>query len=301
MNLLDEIINIAIDTKQSLPVLLRKCLLLAYELKNERLKSWANQELNGYDPKQELPDYRIMHIGTYANFTGPFGASMRNWPIPPAVLEEPHRDFARKVELRQAISCYEASVQSRDGSMTYTWPGDLCLYYQDKLVDGYVLVSAWQTVPSSAISGMIDTIRNRTLNMALEVKAELGNRADGMSMTNTDAEKISQSITHNIFNGPAYFASGTSQVQITNTGNETFITQGNRDALDGLLLKSGLSDPDVQELSTAMQRDGKRVGSSVTAWIARVSPKLVAAGVAASGKIAQSLITDWLHQYFGIH
>src|ERR1035441_1040524 len=229
MNLLDEIIGIAIDTKQSLPILLRKCLLLAYELSNARLKSWANQELNGYAPQQPLPDYRVMHIGTYANFSGPFGASMRNWPIPPAVLEESHRDFARRVELRQAISCYETAIQSGEGSMTYSWPGDLCLYYQDKLVHGYALVSAWQTVPSSAISGMIDTIRNRTLNMALEIQGELGDRTDGASMTNKDAEKISQSITHNIFNGPAYFASGASQVHIANTGNETIIAQGNRD------------------------------------------------------------------------
>ncbi len=40
--LLDDIINLAIEGKQPLPDILRKCLLLGYELKNERLKQWAD-------------------------------------------------------------------------------------------------------------------------------------------------------------------------------------------------------------------------------------------------------------------
>ena len=66
MPLLQDIIDIAIDTEQSLSVLLRKCLLLAYQLDNHRLKSWANQELNGYDAAKKLPDYRIVHVGAFA-------------------------------------------------------------------------------------------------------------------------------------------------------------------------------------------------------------------------------------------
>jgi hypothetical protein len=57
----------------------------------------------------------------------------------------------------------------------------------------------------------------------------------------------------------------------------------------------------VQELSVAVKKDGKHVGSNLTEWIVRVAPKLVLAGAATSGKIAQSLITGWLQQYLGIH
>ena len=46
--LLDDIIELATDDKQPITVLLRKCLILASQLKNERLKAWANKELNGY-------------------------------------------------------------------------------------------------------------------------------------------------------------------------------------------------------------------------------------------------------------
>jgi hypothetical protein len=58
---LDDIINLAIDGKQPLPDILRKCLLLGHELKNERLKEWANKELSGYKSIGDIPAYRHMH------------------------------------------------------------------------------------------------------------------------------------------------------------------------------------------------------------------------------------------------
>jgi hypothetical protein len=47
MKLLDEIVDLAIDNQASISVLLRKCLVLAHQLKNDRLRSWVENELNG--------------------------------------------------------------------------------------------------------------------------------------------------------------------------------------------------------------------------------------------------------------
>jgi len=60
--LLDDIITLAVDGKQSLTDILRNCLLLGHELKNDRLKEWANQELDGYESPDSTPEYR--HITT---------------------------------------------------------------------------------------------------------------------------------------------------------------------------------------------------------------------------------------------
>ena len=89
--LLDDIINLAADDKQSITVLLRKCLILASQLKNERLRTWANKELNGYDPEDTLPSYRVLKTIAKGDFSGSFGRQLRNWQIPAAVLEERHR------------------------------------------------------------------------------------------------------------------------------------------------------------------------------------------------------------------
>ena len=61
--ILDDIIALATDDTASLAVVLRKCLVLAHVLKNDRLKSWAQSELNGYEPDAELPDYRKSAAG----------------------------------------------------------------------------------------------------------------------------------------------------------------------------------------------------------------------------------------------
>ena len=93
--LLDDIINLAIDGKQPLPDILRKCLLLGHELKNERLKAWANQELNGYNGR-DVPEYRIIPAPAKGNFIGPFHAQYNHHIIPSIVLEENHREFAQR-------------------------------------------------------------------------------------------------------------------------------------------------------------------------------------------------------------
>jgi|ERR1035438_916071 hypothetical protein len=96
-SLLDDIINLAIDGKQPLADILRRCLLLGHELKNERLKTWANQELNGYSSSNEIPNYRVVHAIAKGHFMGAFNAQLKNYPLPSAMLEDRHKDFGRRI------------------------------------------------------------------------------------------------------------------------------------------------------------------------------------------------------------
>jgi len=57
--LIDEIVDLAAGVKQPIGVLLRKCLILAYQTGNENLKSWAAKELNGYADDDIVPEYRV--------------------------------------------------------------------------------------------------------------------------------------------------------------------------------------------------------------------------------------------------
>lgn len=61
--LLDDIIDLATDSTQPITTLLRKCVVLAHQLGNDRLKAWANGELNGYDSSNNLPEYRVIPSG----------------------------------------------------------------------------------------------------------------------------------------------------------------------------------------------------------------------------------------------
>jgi len=48
MKILDEVTAVAIDDQNRLSMLLRKCLLLAHELKDSQLKDWVNHEPNDH-------------------------------------------------------------------------------------------------------------------------------------------------------------------------------------------------------------------------------------------------------------
>ncbi len=300
--LLDDIIKTAIDGNQSLSMLLRKCLVLAHELRDERLKAWANQELNGYSTAENLPEYRIMRADAHGNFSGPFQSGARNWPIPPIALDENHRAYAEEVFLMQAVSAYEDVATQPEGTIQFPWPGNLVVYYQKRFFEGrFALISAWQEVPKNALVELLDTVRNRTLNMALEIKDELGTSyADLRKIEPSEAAKIQHIIVQNIKGGTNYLAFGQANLNAS-TNTQTVISVGDRQMLDSILGKSGLDETDLEKLSEAIHSDGdKKPGSRVGSWIRDHAPKIVAGGAKIGVKIGQELLTQWIKQFYGL-
>jgi hypothetical protein len=92
MSLLREIQAAACDPNVDVATLLRKCKILAVRLGNNDFKRWVDNELNGYAIADDLPEYRILHVESYGHFSGPFGQSLSNAPIPPSCLPEKLRD-----------------------------------------------------------------------------------------------------------------------------------------------------------------------------------------------------------------
>jgi len=298
--LLDDIIILATDGKQPLPDLLRKCLLLGFELKNDRLKQWANQELNGYEqPVTNLPEYRHADGIAKGHFMGPRGAQLKNYPIPPAALEENHRMWAQEVFLFQGVSAFEDIFKESDSTtVTFPWPGDLVLYYQDKFLDYYALVSARLEVSKSAIVGMLDAIRNRTLNMALQIKDELGTSyIDLHRIESSESQsKIRSIIIHNT-GGNTNVAFGVSSV---NASGQTAIAVGDRHSLDAAMTQAGLDKSDLDALTEAMHTDGPKPGNKVAAWVREKASKVAAGGLHVGTQIGSEILTAWIRQHYGL-
>lgn len=170
MKLLDEIIDLASSDKGSVATLLRKCMVLAHDIKNDRLRTWAENELNGYkeDDDAGVPNYRKTAAMAKGFFVGGFGGYINEQPIPAALLAENHRRFAESAILFQPIASYE-NVDA-DSTFIIEWPANLLLLYQRKVFgERYALNRAWQEVPGSVFVGLIDTIRTRILSFALEL------------------------------------------------------------------------------------------------------------------------------------
>jgi len=299
--LLDEIIELAADNQQSIGVLLRKCLILAHQMKNENLKAWATKELNGYQEDDDLPDYRLTPAQAKGNFVGWGHSQVNGYPIPPAVLEEKHKRWATTVSLTQAIGTYEDLVKraKTDGTITLNWPTNLSLYYQDRipLNNGMNLVSAYQEIPLPSLVELLETVRNRVLSFALEIRSEIGQNDQSIDKLTTVLEKrVDQIFIQQITGGNFNIASGGSTIIV----HQQDISIGNWNQLEKVLENSGVSQPEVEELNAALQSDNGSMGSSVGKWIKKVGPKVISGGVKIGTTVGQAILTEYLKKYFGL-
>jgi AbiTii len=145
MKLLDEIIEGAVSDTQPIGTVLRKCLVLERQVKNEKFRIWLNHELDGYDKVDELPDYRTINSISRGVFIGYAGSQINDQPLALHVMEEKHRKLVDKVRLAQPAASYEGRPdKSADGSLP--WPPSLTTKYQAKFIESFVLNRAWQEV-----------------------------------------------------------------------------------------------------------------------------------------------------------
>lgn len=302
MDLIEEIIGESVKQDVPLPVLLRKCLVVAAKLRNDRLKTWASSELNGFETKVGLPPYRVVAAPAVGVLVNPVQAISDN-PIPPALLEEKHREFATTAYLLQGIGALESLLEVKDdrGRFTIDWPANLVAYYQRKIADGYALNRAHQVLPRSVIVGICDTVRNRLLELAIEIQAEVGiltKPPEGPAR-----ERVERSVTNIIYGGQNVIGSqiggGIAQA------SDSAVIQGDFSTLSKALEQAGVGPEDLKDLRAAMESDASahpssRFGGSVSQWIARLGAKVAtASGNIAAGAV-QSAATAAIKAYLGI-
>jgi hypothetical protein len=299
--LLDKIIELATDNQQPLAVLLRQCLVLAHEMKNDQLKEWANHELNGYSDQSELPKYRIVAAGATGTFNTGYMFPTTERQIPALSMEEPHRRFAEEVRLVEPVSVYvsifDALKSGKGQILVFKWDANLIAYYQAKFIQGHALTDAWQEVPSGAVAGMLDTIRTRVLNMALELKTEIGESDADLKKVKQDsaeAEKVSHIVQTQIFGGTVYIAGGQQNVSVQN------IAVGNWADLKKALSESGIGEEDVAELSQAIQQDNKTMGATVKGWIGRNAGKVLNSGLQVGVSVGTTILTQYIKRLLGL-
>jgi AbiTii len=113
MPLLDEIIPGAVSDKTPVQTLLRQCLVLAHQLKNDKLKVWVEQELNGYTDVEALPKYRVVKTVATGSFVGPGGNALNNQPLPASTLGEDLRHWAETAYLTAPICGFRWRISGR--------------------------------------------------------------------------------------------------------------------------------------------------------------------------------------------
>lgn len=296
MQILNDIIDGAASTDVRLAVLLRKSLILASRLNNVTWKDWSSAELDGYPDIDNLPPYRVFSCQSIGLLLGPLGAQISRQPIPLAILKKHHREAVQEVRIPSGVAELEATIEGAETKILMSpWAPDMTMMYQDKIIEGYSLNRAWREFPLSRLVGICDTVRNRLLRLALELREQVGEADDPLSQI-TPAQLESKVVNY-IYGGQNIIGSsvGRDITQLSNSG----VVRGNFNSLTSVLSKHGVAEEDIEALPDAIAMDESaikegHIGAGIHGWLQRVKKGAVATSKAVSVEVIAGAIRSYL-------
>lgn len=304
MALIQDIISAATQEPCDIPSLLRKALVLAARLRNDELKTWVENELNGYAAEESVPEYRRTDVISYGFFADRF-IGQATLQIPLNVLPEEVREQFRRIAFQNPIGALvDLDERSgKDGSdIQFPWPTGARQYAQK--VSPLQCINAWRSMSPSFIAGVLDTIKTRILMLALELEAADPTAGDVPSTHPAISEaRVNQIINTHIHGTVQNFSAGGDNVSQTATMT---VQAGDKLSLLNTLKAAGVQAPDLQSLEEALasdEADKNRhggMGSRVTAWLGNLQVKAARGLAGLSTEVVGGLITAALLSYFGL-
>ncbi len=304
MSLLEDIQNAAVAANSDLGELLRKCKVLAARLDSKPLEDWLIWESNGYPDDVELPVYRVWDLQLKGNFSGPFRSGLNNAPIPRVCVPEDLRDAVTVFKCRQSVASIQDSLSK--GAAIFQVPlSDLPILLADKVFLNTNCLQAWGEVARSNVVEVLNTVRNRILDLVLAIGKEypMAGEVPG------SAEKVPpsrvQQIFQQIFNTTVYGGASNIVGTAENSTISFNVQTGDFTSLAQALEQNGVDSADIKELEMAVEaepslNESRSFGPRVSGWLAKMCGKAASGawniGLAAAGRILAKLIA----MYYGL-
>jgi hypothetical protein len=269
----------------------------------------VTNELQGYKgiDNDDLPPYRIIKVTAKGHFLGPLGAQIANQPIPSFVMREEHRWWATTAYAGQGVAAYEGMIaKDASGFAAMSWPADLVVKYQSSFLDGYALNRAWQEIPMSSLVEIIETVRTRLLQFALELESD-GVDVDA-AITEGKVEAIKPAVTqifHTTINGGSAAIGGYAGNSI-NVAENQIIIEGDFNSLSDRLQSLGVAAPTVTELAGLLSTEEsaakaeKALPTKLKGWVAKAAVSIAKKGGEMTLEVAKAALTGALNSYLGI-
>jgi len=306
MGLLEEIRDAAVNSDTDVGEVLRKCLVLAFELKNDKLRAWAEKELNGYGPDDELPAYRVVGAPSTGHFVGGYGRQLKDAPIPLGNLPEDLRERLSKLRLQQPVSTYAKMVKDgNDNSNLRTpWAPDIVAIFAERFYQDMNLLGAWQSFPVGALHSIVETVRSRVLGFVLQLRQEApASQGDASKVAEqVPPERVTQMFQTIIYGTVSNLAVGSANVS---QESATTIIKGDLESLKNYLVALGLEDSDADALEDTIRNDQPptrkgEFGSRVGGWIGKMVAKAASGGWDIAAGAAGQLLAQAINAYYGL-
>lgn len=249
MSLLQEIQEAATGSITPLVDLLRKCRILAARLKHEPLEVWVRLELNGYPQDAELPAYRKVPCDVLCSL---INAAWRanSMVVPESVFPDKDRSNLTEVSLYQGVAELEELVNSK-GELAIAIDPAYAAHHFGKAFPQFNVTGAWRSISPVSLKGVVETIRSKVLDFALEIEAEnpdAGERAAGELPVSR--ERLTQ-----IFNMTITDAGSVAVGSAGFTQTAIQVRQGEWSSLVGALKTLGVPEENLGELREVLEAD----------------------------------------------
>ncbi len=163
-------------------------------------------------------------------------------------------------------------------------------------------MAAWRIVPRGAIVRLVDTVRNKVLNFALEIE-ELNPAAGDVQPSEVP---VSPSIVHHLVQTNIYGTVGNVAAGSSNVAQNSVvqIAAGDLPALKREMQKLGLPNEEIEHLEVALLEDAKAgekgIGSRAKSWLGNVLGKAVSGAWKISLDTAGTVLPKLIAQHLGL-
>lgn len=295
MSLLTDLQDDVLDSKRSLTTALRRAKVLSFNLKNEELRSWVENELNGYRDSTSVPEYRHLAIQNRGHFMNSAWKAP-NQLISLSVLPEKLRIGMDKHVVYQSIPSLEATLLQPEGdTLQVSWSPELVNLLSYKVYDNLACLAAWKEIARSQIVDIIEVVRNRLLTITLELMDQIPNLENDQWDKRAD-ERVKTIIHNNISGNQNVVAFG----EEVNQSVTISVKEGDLRSLDAALQSLGLTSGQVEDLKKAVEQDGVRshkeeFGPRVLQIIGKIATRSLDWASSASA----ALVAQAISSYYG--
>ena len=204
----------------SISDLLRKVHVLAFKLNNEPLKHWLNCEVNGYEPDAEIPKYRKLSAVLFGQIeqNRGFSGSMiyHHFRLPIDHLPDKIKSLIQSWDYRSPINEIQHILDSSksDGSVRVRCSNQIIPLVSKALESNIYVNQVWLEVPLYDLSNIVDSVKNKLLDIMLGIDTELNLGVDFNLPQNQ--QRVNNVVNNIITAGVANFGDN-STIEIANT------------------------------------------------------------------------------------
>ena len=299
MSLLNQIQEDLTSPSSNLSDILRRAKVLASKLKSSELRNWVKLESEGYENREDLPDYRQMHLAVLGTYKGPSGGGINNAPIPLMNMPEDVKEWATKFEIYDNVATLEEMLRKGKDSFQFYLPPELT-----RLIDHHIgrqppliLVETFQTVPRYTLTGIVDNIKNRLLDFVLELQ-EQGINPDDPESNETKPDVVREAVVNYILGDHNVVAIGENISQEVST-----VQKGDINSLMDHLKAQKVPGENLEELKSAIlaetQAETGKLGPKVSAWIGGMVAKAASGAWKIGVPAASAMLQKGIESYYG--